>query len=80
MFLLHSLVVNQLCLILYLSKPAFYFFFFNNFSYLFLAVLGLRCWEGFFSSCSERELLSSNGVLSSRFCGFSCWGVQSWLR
>ena len=78
MFLLHGLAVNQLCLILYLSKTAFsFFFFFNNFIYLFLAVLGLCCCEGFFPSCSERELLSSHDVLSSHFCGFSCWGAQS---
>ena len=36
-------------------------FFFNKFIYfiyLFLAVLGLRCWARAFSSCSERGLLS----------------------
>ena len=34
-----------------------FFFFFNLFIYLFLAVLGLRCCVRAFSSCSERGLL-----------------------
>ena len=34
-----------------------YFFFFNNFIYLFFAALGLRCCAWAFSSCSERGLL-----------------------
>ena len=38
-FLLHSLVVNQLCLILYLSKPAFYFFFL-----IILVIYFWLCW------------------------------------
>ena len=33
------------------------FFFFNKFIYLFLAVLGLRCYARAFSSCGEQRLL-----------------------
>ena len=39
MFLLHSLVVNQLCLILYLSKPAFFFS-----SLIILVIYFWLCW------------------------------------
>ena len=47
--------------------------FFDNFIYhLFLAVLGLCCCTGFFSSCGKRGLLSSCGVLASHCGGFSC--------
>ena len=34
-----------------------YFFFFNEFIYLFLAALGLHCCVWAFSTCSERGLL-----------------------
>ena len=34
-----------------------FFFFFNSFIYLFLAVLGLRCCTRAFSSCGEQGLL-----------------------
>ena len=44
-----------------LQSQKFFFFFlykFIYFIYLFLAVLGLRCWARAFSSCGERGLLS----------------------
>ena len=47
------------------------------FIYLFnLAVLGLRCCTGFFSSCSKWELLSSCSVQTSHCGGFSCGRAQ----
>ena len=37
-----------------------------------MAVQGLCCCAGFFSSLSERGLLSSCGAQASHCCGFSC--------
>ena len=45
--------------------------------YLFLAVLGLRCCAGFFSSCSEWGLLSGCGAWASHCRGFSWCGAQA---
>ena len=39
------------------STKSLLVFFFNEFIYLFLAALGLRCCAWAFSSCSERGLL-----------------------
>ena len=43
--------------------------------YLSLAVLGLHCFTGFFSSCSKWGLLSSYGERASHCSGFSCCGA-----
>ena len=43
--------------VLKLDYLYFYYFFFNKFIYLFLAVLGLCCCVWAFSSCGERRLL-----------------------
>ena len=42
------------------------------FCFLFLVVLGLRCCTGFFSNCSERELVSSCPAWASHRSVFSC--------
>ena len=56
-----------------------FFFFFNNFIYLFIfPSLGLSCCEGLFSSCEEQGLLSSRHVQASHCGGFSCCGA--WAR
>ena len=47
------------------------------FTYLFLAALGLHCCAGAFSSCGERELLSSWGARASYCNGFSSCGAQA---
>ena len=39
------------------QDQCWFFFFFNKFIYLFLAVLGLRCYARAFSSCGEQRLL-----------------------
>ena len=44
----------------------------NNFIYLFMAVLGLCCCVGFFSSCIEQWLLFSCAAQTSHCDGFSC--------
>ena len=44
-------------LILFGGQCYEFFFFFNKFIYLFLAVSGLRCCARAFSSCGERGLL-----------------------
>ena len=49
-----------------------FFFFFNKFIYLFLAVLGLRFCVRAFSSCSERGPLH-HGAWASHYRGLSCW-------
>ena len=63
------------------GKPKFPFFpphfFFKKLHILFLAVLCLRCFEGFFSGCRERELLSSCGVRASHCGGLSCSRAQA---
>ena len=41
-----------------MSDELFFFYKFIYFIYLFLVVLGLRCWAWAFSGCSERGLLS----------------------
>ena len=43
----------------------------NNFIYLCMAVLGLCCCRGLFSSCGEWRLLSACGVWASHCGGFS---------
>ena len=48
------------------------------FIYLFLAVLGLPCSAQAFSSCDERELLSSWNAWTSHCSGFSCW--RAWAE
>ena len=50
----------------------FLFFKIILFIYLFLAALGLCCWQAFFSGCGEQGLLSSCGGLASHCGGFSC--------
>ena len=45
--------------------------------YLFLAVLGLCCYAGFFFSCSKLELGSSWGVQASYCSGFSCFRARA---
>ena len=40
--------------------------------YLFMAVLGLHCCVQAFSSCSQRDVLSSCGVWAAHCGGFSC--------
>ena len=56
-----------------LVQKTYYFKFF----YLFLAVLGLRCWMRASSRCSEQGLLSSYGAWTH--CGgFSCCGA--WVQ
>ena len=48
-------------------------FFSENFLFiLFLAALGLRCYTGFFSSCSKQGLLSSSSVRAAQCGGLSC--------
>ena len=42
------------------------------FIYLFLAVLGLHYWVGFFSNCGEQGLLSSCSAQASYCHSFSC--------
>ena len=65
---------------------AFFFFFkrtlkfFFKKTHLFLAVLGLHCCTGFFSSCGEPGLLCSCGPWASHCGGFSVaedglWGI-----
>ena len=44
----------------------------NNFIYSCMAVLGLCCCRGLFSSCGEWRLLSACGVWASHSGGFSC--------
>ena len=44
---------------------------------LFMAVLGLPCCVGLFSSYSKQGLLSSCGAQAPHCCGFSCWGAQA---
>ena len=44
----------------------------NNFIYLFIGCAGSSLLLGFFSSCGERDLLSSCGVWASHCPGFSC--------
>ena len=55
------------------SQGAFLLFFFNNFTYLFLAVLGLCCCMGFslVVKSARGRLLSSCGVPASHCIGFS---------
>ena len=48
------------------------FLFFNNFIYLFLAVLGLHCCAGFPLAVESRGLLFSCNVRASDCSGFSC--------
>jgi len=43
----------------------------------FLAVVGLRCHALAFSTCSKQRLLSSWGVSTSRWGGFSCCRAQT---
>ena len=52
------------------------FFFFNNFIYLFLAVLGLCCYTQALSSCGEQGY-SSYSAQASRAGGFSRCGAQA---
>ena len=55
-----------------------FFFFFKYFTYLFLAVLGLRCCSGFFSLVAASVgLLSSCRAGSSHCQGFSCSRAQA---
>ena len=51
--------------------------FLNFLIYLFLAVLGLRCWAQAFSGCGERGLLSSCSVQASHHCGVSRCRAQA---
>ena len=55
-----------------------------DFIYLFLAVLGLHCYIGFFSSSRKQGQLSSCGAQASHCCGFchrlSCGGAQTGSR
>ena len=60
---------------LLISSFLMFFFFFNI--YLFLAVLGLRCCEQTFSSCSVCGLLSSWGAWVSHCGGFFCGRAQT---
>ena len=53
------------------------FFFKYLFIYSFLAVLGLRCCQHTFSSCSEQGLLSSSGAWVSHCTGFFCFRAQT---
>ena len=45
---------------------------FNDFIYLFMAVLGLHCYAGAFPNCGEQGLLSSWGAQTSHCGGFCC--------
>ena len=69
---------------------SYWFFFFGFFlffkiilfSYLLLALLGLRCCVEAFSSCSELGLLSHCGVRASHYGRFSCCralALEHWL-
>ena len=51
--------------------------FFSFYFYLFLAVLGLHCCLGAFSSCGEQGLLSSCSSWAFHCGGFSCCGTQA---
>ena len=57
----------------------FYFILFSyKFIYLFLAVLGLRCFSRAFSSCSEKGLLffAVRGLLTAVACLVAEHGLQ----
>jgi len=45
--------------------------------YLFMAVLSLHCFAGFFSSCGEWGLLSGCSAQASHCGGFFCCGAQA---
>ena len=50
----------------------------NNFIYLFLALLGLHFFFGFFSSCCKWGLLAACGAWASHCSGFSfCRGLRT---
>ena len=58
----------------YLEPLSVRIFFFNNFIYLFLAVLGLPCWEGF-SLAAPSGGYSLVAVQASQCRGVSCRGA-----
>ena len=51
-------------------------FLFYIFIYLFMVVLGLRCYAWAFSSCSEQGYSPCRAQASPR-SGFSCWGARA---
>ena len=59
------------------SITTHYLFFKIIFIYLFTAVLGLCCCEGFFLVTASAELLSSCGAQASHCCGFSLRSTAS---
>ena len=67
---------NQDFFLFFFLKPLLFIYFKKLFIYLFLAVLGLCYWAGFFSSCGKWGLLSSLGALT--YCrGLSCSETQA---
>ena len=55
----------------------FFPFFFFNFIYLFMAVLGLRFCARAFSSCGKWGATFHRGARASHYRGLSCHGAQA---
>ena len=68
----HHLLVFGISTVVAFLKNTFIYLF-----VLFLAMLGLCCCAGFFSSCGKWGLLSSCCAWASHRGGFSCCGVQA---
>ena len=66
-----EVAASCMCFLSYLTIS----FFFFNFIYLFLAVLGLHCCTQTFSSCNDQGLLPSCSAWASHCGGFSCCGA-----